>query len=97
MCMEESEKAALLEKAKKYEGRQLYVKAAEAYEKLGENAKAAEMYEAAGAYLKAEEVFEKLGKADDAARCKAKREEAANQKTWAEMQTDFQADRGNPY
>ncbi len=95
--MEDGEKAALAEKAKRLEGRQLYVKAAEAYFEAGMKEEAANAYETGGAYLKAEELYEKIGRPKDAARCKKKREDAANQPTWSDMHAEFQADRGNPY
>jgi len=94
--MEESEKQALAARAKKCEGRQLFVKAAEYYLEAGMESEAADAYEKAAAYLKAEEIFDRLGKKEDAARCKKLREDAANQPLWSDLQADFQKDRGNP-
>lgn len=88
---------AMIQKAKKYEQKQMYVKAAEIYYAEGMKKEAAGMYEKAGAYLKAEEIYEKLGMKADAERCKKAREDAVNQPTWSDLQADFQADRGNPY
>lgn len=94
--MEESEKQALISRAKKCEGKQLFVKAAEYYIEAGMESEAAFAYEKAAAYLKAEEIYGRLGRAEDAARCKKLREETTNQPTWADLQADFQKDRGNP-
>lgn len=95
--MDEQGKTAIVEKARHLEGKQLFVKAAEAYLQAQMREEAAKAYESGGALLKAEELFGKIGKAEDAARCKKKREEEINQPTWADLQAEFQQDRGNPY
>lgn len=87
----------MMEKAKRLEAKSLFVKAAEIYLQLGQEAKAAETYEKAGDWRHAEELFAKLGRTEDAARCKQKRETETNQPTWDELQNEFQQDKGNPY
>lgn len=95
--MEDGEKAALVAKAKRLEEKQLYVKAAEIYASIGMGQEAAGAFEAAGSLGRAIALYEKLGKADDAARCRKKRDEASSGQTWQDLQAEFQKDRGNPY
>lgn len=95
--MEETEKQELAAKAKRLEGRQMFVKAAEIYAQLGMDGEAAKAYESAGAFDKAIALFEKMGKKEDAKRCRKKRDEASSGQTWQDMQADFQQDSGNPY
>ncbi len=95
--MEEAEKQELAAKAKRLEGKQMFVKAAEIYSKLGMDADAAKAYEAAGAFDKAIALYLKMEKKADAERCKKKRDEASTGQTWQDMQSEFQQDSGNPY
>jgi len=95
--MEEAEKQELLAKAKRLEGKLLYVKAAEIYLKLSDEKSAASTYEKGGDLSKAAGLFEKIGKKGDAERCRKKRDAAATGQTWQDMQSDFQKDSGNPY
>jgi hypothetical protein len=95
--MEESEKAALLAKAKRLEEKMLFVKAAEVYLKLEMGEQAASAYEKGSAFDKAADLFAKLGKNEDAERCRKKRDAAATGQTWQDLQKEFQQDKGNPY
>ena len=95
--MEETEKQELLAKAKRLEGKQMFVKAAEIYSTLGMDAEAAKAYESAAAFDKAIAIYTKMGKKADVERCKKKRDEASTGQTWQDMQADFQHDSGNPY
>lgn len=95
--MDENEKTALAAKAKRLEGKQMFVKAAEAYFSLGMNEDAASAYERGGAFEKAAVLFSKLGKEAEAARCRAKRDAASTGQTWQDLQAEFQQDKGNPY
>ncbi|MCX6773169.1 MAG: hypothetical protein NTV88_05385 [Candidatus Micrarchaeota archaeon] len=95
--MEEAERAELVAKARRLEGKLLYVKAAEIYLKVEMKNETAAAYEAGGAFEKAADLFTKLGKKDDAKRCKIKLEAARSGKTWADEQAEFQQDKGNPY
>lgn len=95
--MEEAEKQELLAKAKRLEGKQMLVKAAEIYATLGMEADAARAFEAAASFDKAIALYLKMGKPEDAARCRKKRDEASTGQTWQDMQSDFQHDSGNPY
>ena len=95
--MDDAQKAELIAKAKRLEGKMLYVKAAAVYLELGMGAEAAAAYEKCGDYGKAADLFVKLGKEADAARCRKKRDENSTGNTWQDMQADFQKDAGNPY
>lgn len=97
--MEETEKQQLVEKAHRLEAKQLFVKAADYYLKVDMGFEAASAYEKAMAFEKAESLFRKLGKNEDAERCKAKREKASGEagRTWQDLQSEFQKDKGNPY
>ena len=95
--MEEQEKQKLLSRAKRLEEKSLFVKAAETYLLLGMEGEAAASYEKCGAFDRAIALFKKLGKGEDAARCGKKRDAASTGKTWADLQADFQKDKGNPY
>jgi hypothetical protein len=95
--MEETEKQELVAKAKRLEGKQMFVKAAEIYATLGMDADAAKAFESAAAYDKAIALYLKIGKKADAERCRKKRDEASSGQTWQDMQADFQHDSGNPY
>ena len=95
--MDDSEKSALLARAKRLEGKMLFVKAAEIYLELGMRAEAAAAYEKGSAFDKAAEQFVKLGKKEDAARCRKKRDENSTGGTWQDLQAEFQKDAGNPY
>ena len=95
--MEETEKQELMAKAKRLEGKQMFVKAAEIYASLGMGIEAAKAFESASAYDKAIALFEKAGKKEDAVRCRKKRDAASTGQTWQDMQADFQHDSGNPY
>lgn len=87
-----SERDALLQKARRLEGKKLFVKAAEVYKKIGNADKAAGALEQGGAYEDAAVLFDSLGRHEDAARCRKSLEEAKNPKTWSEMQADFVSD-----
>ena len=87
-----SERDALLQKAQRLEGKKLFVKAAEIYQKLGMNDKVAKAYEDGGAFEQAAEFYEKAGQIESAARCRKAAEEAKNPKTWLDLQADFQQD-----
>ncbi len=95
--MEETERQALLAKARRLEEKMLFVKAAENYIKLEMKLEAAGAYEKGGAFDKAAGLFEKIGKRDDAERCKKKRDAASSGTTWQDLQAEFQQDKGNPY
>jgi hypothetical protein len=88
--------AQLLERAKRLESKQLFVKAAEFYLQAGKEDMAASAYEKGGAFSDAEALFSKLGMIEDAARCKKAREEAQNPTTWDDLHAQFQAEKGNP-
>lgn len=96
-CMEETEKAALLAKAKRLEEKMLFVKAAEVYLRLEMHEQAAFSYEKGSAFEKAADLFTKLGKKEDAERCRKKRDASATGATWQDVQAEFQQDKGNPY
>lgn len=95
--MEPEEKQKLLDKAKRLEGKLLFVKAAEIYLSLGMEEDAAKALETAGAFDRAILIFTKLGKEEDTQRCKKKRDAAATGQTWQDAQADFQKEGGNPY
>ena len=95
--MEADEQAQLLAKAERLEGRKLFVKAAEVYQKVGMNDKAAKAYEDGGAFEPAAALYEKIGQPEAAARCRKALEDSKSQPTWDDLQADFQADRGNPF
>jgi hypothetical protein len=97
--MEAQEKERLLSRAKSLEAKQLFVKAADYYLKAEMGFEAASAYEKAMAYDKAEALFRKLGKNEDAERCREKREKSSSErgKTWQDLQSEFQQDKGNPY
>ena len=95
--MDEAEKTGLLAKAKRLEEKLLFVKAADAYLKLGMQPEAASALEKGGAFDRAAELFSKIGRKEDAVRCRAKRDAAANGQTWQDLQSEFQQDKGNPY
>ena len=94
--MEEAEKSSLLSKAKRLEGKMLFVKAAEIYLSLFMQAEAASALERGGAYDRAASLFEKMGKAEDATRCRRLRDAASTGSTWQDVQAEFQQDKGNP-
>jgi hypothetical protein len=94
--MDENEKSELHAKAKRLEGKMLFVKAAEIYLALGMRLEAAEAYEKGSAFDKAVDHFVKLGKEEDAARCRKKRDENSTGGTWQDLQAEFQKDGGNP-
>jgi hypothetical protein len=95
--MDDAEKSGLLARAKRLEGKMLFVKAADIYVGLGMGQEAASAYEKGSAFDKAAEQFSKLGKMDDAARCRKKRDENSTGGTWQDLQAEFQKDAGNPY
>ncbi len=95
--MEETEKDALVAKAKRLEEKMLFVRAAEIYLKLEMKPEAAAAYEKGSAFEKAADLFAKLGKKEDAERCRKKRDAASTGTTWQDMQAEFQQDKGNPY
>jgi len=95
--MDAEEKALLVAKAKRLEGKLLYVKAAEVHLLLGDEQSAAADYERGSDFGKAAALFEKMGKKDDAERCRKKRDEASTGQTWQDLQSEFQKDSGNPY
>ncbi|MCX6769880.1 MAG: hypothetical protein NT051_04345 [Candidatus Micrarchaeota archaeon] len=95
--MDDAQKAELIAKAKRLEGKMLYVKAAAVYLELGMGAEAAAAYEKCGDYGKAADLFVKLKREADAARCRKKRDENSTGNTWQDLQADFQKDAGNPY
>lgn len=97
MEIPEGERKELAAKAARLEGKQLFVKAAEIYLKLGDSAGAAAAYEKGSDFGKAAALFEKMGKSEDAERCRKKRDEASSGATWQDVQAEFQQDRGNPY
>ena len=87
-----STNAELLAKAQRLMDKQLFVKAAEIYQKLGMYDKAASAFESGGAWESAAALFDKLGKSDDAKRCRQKLEEEKSQTTWEDLQANFQTD-----
>ncbi len=95
--MDEQEKQQLIEKARRLEGKQLFVRAAETYLKIGMDPEAAAAFEKCGAYDKAEGLYKKLGRGKDAERCAKKRGESMSGTTWQDLQSEFQQDKGNPY
>lgn len=95
--MDENEKAALVAKAKRLEGKMLFVKAAEIYISLSMKEEAAAAYEKGSAFDKAAGIFDELGKAEDAARCRKLRDANSTGGTWQDLQSEFQKDAGNPY
>ncbi|MFA6328225.1 MAG: hypothetical protein WCY41_02150 [Candidatus Micrarchaeia archaeon] len=95
--MDETEKASQLARAARLEGKMLFVKAAEVYLSLSMEAEAADAYEKGSDYSHAASLFDKLGKKEDAARCRKKRDAASTGGTWQDMQAEFQKDAGNPY
>ncbi|MFA6908101.1 MAG: hypothetical protein WC263_04725 [Candidatus Micrarchaeia archaeon] len=95
--MDEEEKQALLARARRLEGKMLFVKAAEIYLSLSMDAEAAAAFERGSDYSRAAALFEKLGKKEDAARCRKSRDAASTGGTWQDMQAEFQKDAGNPY
>gem|GEM_PF-1075879 len=98
MAMPDSEKKELAAKAKRLEKKQLFVKAAEIYLKVGDKEKAASAYESACDYKKAEAIFMELGCESDAARCRDKRiNSISDGSTWETLQKKYQDEAGNPY
>ena len=94
----EEEKQKQLERAKRLEQKLLFVKAAEVYLSIGMKSEAAAAFERVNAFDRAIELYTELGKTDEVARCKKKREESSvGGQTWDDVQADFQSDRGNPY
>ncbi|MEM4348358.1 MAG: hypothetical protein QXN37_02200 [Candidatus Anstonellaceae archaeon] len=91
------EKQALLEKARRLENKQFFVKAAEVYLSVGMEKEAAEAYEKGGDFEKALKLFEKLGQTEAARRCRHKLEESFSGRTWKDLQAEFQKEKGNPY
>jgi len=97
MGITNAEKQELLAKAQRLEKKQLYVKAAEIYAKIGDEEKAAHTYETACDFRKAEALFIKLEKTDDAKRCHKKRIGAISDgSTWDDMHKKYQDEAGNP-
>ena len=94
--MDENEKAALLAKAKRLEGKYLFVKAGEIYLSLLMDAEAAAAFEKGSDYSRAAALFDKLGKKEDAARCRKLRDQNSTGSTWQDLQSEFQQDAGNP-
>jgi hypothetical protein len=95
--MDDSEREKLLARAKRLEGKMLFVKAGEAYLALLMEAEAAGAFERGGDYGRAAALFEKLGKPEDASRCRKLRDENSTGSTWQDEQAKFQQDKGNPY
>ncbi len=95
--MDDEEKAKLLARAKRLEEKTLFVKAAEIYLSLSMEKEAAGTFEKGSDYTRAASLFEKLGKKDDAARCRKKRDADSTGGTWQDIQAEFQKDAGNPY
>ena len=95
--MDDEEKQSLLLRAAVLEKKQLFVKAAEAYLKAGEEGKAAKAYEKGCAYDKAIALFEKMGDSEGAERCRKLRDAASGGGSWLDLQSEFQKDAGNPY
>ena len=95
--MDEEEKAKQLARAKRLEGKMLFVKAAEIYLSLSMDVEAAVAFEKGSDYTRAVALFDKLGKKEDAARCRKKRDADSTGGTWQDIQAEFQKDAGNPY
>ena len=95
--MDETEKEKLLARAKRLEGKMLFVKAAEIYLSLAMEAVAAAAFEKGSDYTRAASLFEKLGKKEDVLRCRKLRDAASTGGTWQDIQAEFQKDAGNPY
>jgi len=95
--MDEEEKTRQLARARRLEGKMLFVKAAEIYLSLSMEDEAAAAFEKGSDYTRAAELFTKLGQNEDAARCKKMRDAASSGGTWKDMQAEFQKDSGNPY
>jgi hypothetical protein len=95
--MDDEEKAKLLARARRLEEKMLFVKAADAYLSLSMEAEAASAFEKGGDFTRAAALFEKLGKEEDAARCRKRRDDGATGGTWQDLQAEFQKDAGNPY
>ena len=95
--MDEAEKTGLLARAKRLEEKMLFVKAAEIYISFSMEAEAADAFEKGSDYSRAALLFDKLGKKEDAARCRKKRDAASTGGTWQDIQAEFQKDAGNPY
>ncbi len=95
--MDDEEKAKQLARAKRLEGKMLFVKAAEIYLSLSMEAEAASAFERGSDYSRAALLFDKLGKNEDAARCRKLRDAASTGGTWQDIQAEFQKDAGNPY
>ena len=94
--MDETEKAGLVAKAKRLEGKYLYVKAGGIYLSLSMEAEAAAAFEKGSDYTRAAALFDKLGKGEDAARCRKLRDQNSTGSTWQDLQSEFQKDAGNP-
>jgi hypothetical protein len=94
--MDEAERQKLAEKAKRLEEKMLFVKAGEVYLSLSMQPEAAGAFEKGGDYTRAAALFRQLGREEDARRCEEKRDGASG-KSWLELQSEFQQDKGNPY
>ena len=94
--MDETGKAELLAKAKRLEGKYLFVKAGEVYLSLSMVAEAAAAFEKGSDYSHAAALFDKLGKKADAERCRKLRDANSTGATWQDLQSEFQQDAGNP-
>ena len=79
-------------KAKRLAEKQLFVKAAQIYQKLGMEDEAAFNYETGGDYDMAIGIYHKLGKEEDVKRCEEKKNASAQTETWDDMHAKFQAD-----
>ncbi len=89
-------KDELIAKAKRLEGKLLYVKAAGIYAKLGMDKEAGQAFETASDFTHAIEHFKKAGCKDDVKRCEGKMGASNNGKTWQDLQKEFQDEAGNP-
>ena len=87
-----ADNAELLAKAVRLEGKELFVKAAEVYRKIGLEEKAASALEKGGAFEEAALLFEKIGQPQSAVRCRKSAEEAKSSQTWSDLQADFVSD-----
>jgi hypothetical protein len=94
--MDEAETSSLISKAKRLEGKLLFVKAGDIYLSVGMKGEAASAYEKGSAFDKAITIFRALGKPKDVKRCEDKRAAGATGQTWQDLQSEFQRDSGNP-
>lgn len=94
--MEQSERGELLAKAKRLEGKLLFVKAGDIYLAIQMKEDAASAYERGSAFDKAIAVFRELGRPKDAKRCEEKRAAGSTGQTWQDLHSEFQRDNGNP-